>query len=108
LTAEMNAKLYNKGVDEQDVVLGIRPEHMSIATHNEISAIHAVVDVSEMMGSEMHIHLNVEGEDVVIRLPTVDLDEKFRGGIGYCTEIDFKFAPSLIHLFSKEDEKNLL
>ncbi len=108
LAAEMSIRLAEKHIAEQDVVLGIRPEHMSIATHDETGAVHAVVDVSEMMGSEMHIHLNVEGQDVVVRVPTVDLDEKFRGGIGYCTEIDFKFPAALIHLFSKEDERNLI
>ncbi len=107
LPAEMSMKLAEKHTPEQEVVLGIRPEHMSIATHDEVGAIHAVVDVSEMMGSEMHIHLSVEGKDVVVRVPTVDLDEKYRGGIGYLSEIDFKFPAALIHLFSKEDEKNL-
>jgi len=108
LIAEMSMKLAQNQVSEQNVVLGIRPEHMSIATHDEVGAVHAMVDVSEMMGSEMHIHLNVEGQDVIVRVPTVELDEKFRNGIGYCTEIDFKFPPALIHLFSKDDEKSLL
>ncbi len=108
LTAEMSVRLAERHILEQDVIMGIRPEHMSIATHDEAGAVHAVVDVSEMMGSEMHIHLNVEGKDVVVRVPTVDLDEKFRGGIGYLSEIDFKFPSALIHLFSREDEKNLL
>ncbi len=108
LTNEMSAALLKKDMPEQDVVLGIRPEHMSIATHDEPGAIHALVDVSEMMGSEMHIHLNVEGRDAVVRVPTVDLGEGFRYGSGAVSEIDFKFAPSLIHLFSKNDESSLL
>ena len=108
LTAELSIRLAEKHTPGQDVVMGIRPEHMSIATHDEAGAIHAVVDVSEMMGSEMHIHLNAEGQDVVVRVPTVDLDERYRGGIGCLSEIDFKFPMALIHLFSKEDERNLL
>ena len=108
LDAGMSGRLSEKGIEEQDALLGIRPEHMSIAAHGEPGAVHAVVDVTEMMGSEMHIHLSTGAADVVVRVPTVDLDEKFRGGIGRCTEIDFKFPPALIHLFSKEDERNLL
>jgi multiple sugar transport system ATP-binding protein len=108
LAAEFNARLLEKDIREQDVVLGIRPEHMSIAMHDEVGAIRAAMDVCEMMGSEMHIHLNVEGQDVVVRVPTVDMGERFHGGIGYCTEIHFKFPIALAHLFSKEDEKNLL
>ena len=104
----MNAKLLDKAVPEQNIILGIRPEHISIATKGDQGAISATVDVSEMMGSEMYIHLNVEGKEAVIRVPTIDLDEKYRGGIGYLTEIDFKFPPALVHLFSKENERNLL
>ncbi len=108
LVAEMSTKLMEKDIKDQEVVLGVRPEHMSIATLNEDSAVRAVVDVSEMMGSEMHIHLIVEGQDAVVRMPTVELDEKYRDGIGSLSEIDFKFPAAFIHIFSKEDERNLL
>ena len=56
----------------------------------------------------MHMHLTVGGQDVVVRVPTVDLDARFRGGVGSVSEIDFKFPAALIHLFSKENESNLL
>ncbi len=108
LTTEMNDRLLQKGAIEQDILLGVRPEHMSIAVHGEEGAISAVVDVSEMMGSEMYIHLNVDERDAVVRIPTVDLDKNFQGKIGCCTEIHVKFPAALVHLFSKEDEKNLL
>ena len=107
LDAGMNAKLLEKDMAGQDIVLGVRPEHMSITSRNEEGAIRAAADVSEMMGSEMHIHLSVEGQEVVVRVPTVDLDEQFHGGIGN-TGIGFTFPPSMIHLFSREDERNLL
>lgn len=108
LTAQMSAALLKKGIEEQDVILGVRPEHMSLAIHDEPGAVHALVDVSEMMGSEMHVHLLLEGQDVVLRVPTMDLGNQLRGGIGHLSEIDFKFPADLIHLFSKEDEINLL
>lgn len=108
LTAEMNAKLDEKGERDQSIILGVRPEHMSIATHAEQGAIHAAIDVSEMMGSEMHIHMKAQEQDVVIRVPTIDLDEKYRGGIGCNSEIYFTFPAKLVHIFSKEDNSNLL
>ncbi len=107
LAAEKSDKLAEKNIQEQEVILGVRPEHMCIAMHNEAGAMRAVVDVTEMMGSEVHIHLNVEGEDVVMRMPTVELNEKCRGSVGVLSEINFKLPTALIHLFSKEDEKNL-
>ena len=108
ITDEMSAILREKDAQSQPVLLGIRPEHMSIARHDEEGAVHAKVDVTEMMGSEMHMHLNVDGQDVVVRVPTIDLDERFRGGVGSISEIDFKFSAALIHLFSEENGNNLL
>ncbi len=108
LTDEMGGRLKKKAICDQKIILGIRPEHISIAAKGETGAVSAFVDVCEMMGSEMHIHLNVEGKDAIIRVPTIDLDERYRGGIGSLAEIHFKFSPALIHLFSKETEENLL
>ncbi len=108
LTQDTSAKLLEKGAEEQDVTLGIRPEHMSIASHTDEGAVRATVDVTEMMGSEMYIHLSVGGKDAVIRVPTMEVDERFRGGVGLLKEIHFKMAEPMIHLFSKKDERNLL
>lgn len=108
LTAEMNAKLAQKGMGNQNITLGIRPEHMSIAAQDEEGMIRAKVDVSEMMGSEMYLHLNVNEKDVVVRIPTIELDLKHMGNIGYGTELGFRFPAELVHLFSKEDGLNLL
>ncbi|MCB5854341.1 ABC transporter ATP-binding protein, partial [Flavonifractor plautii] len=65
-------------------------------------------DVSEMMGSEVYLHVNAVGRDVVLRIPTTDLPAEHRAGIPYGTEINFAFRPELIHLFDPETEKNLM
>ncbi len=109
LTEEMNVQLREKGTETQDVTLGVRPEHINIARHDEEGAIRACVDVSEMMGSELHLHVSVEGRDAIIRVPTMELPREFSGGIGRLMEIHFKFPPAMIQLFSKkEEERNLL
>ena len=41
------------------------------------------VDVSEMMGSEVYLHVNAVGRDVVLRIPTTDLPAEHRAGIPY-------------------------
>ena len=41
------------------------------------------VDVSEMMGSEVHLHVNADGKDVILVIPTTDLPAAWRGGIPY-------------------------
>ena len=53
LSREKQARLLAGDVDSQDVVLGVRPEHMIITRDD--NAVPAAVDVSEMMGSAVHI-----------------------------------------------------
>ena len=108
VTEDMNVKLQASGIEPQDVTLGVRPEHISIARHDEEGAIRACVDVSEMMGSELHLHVSVDGRDAIIRVPTVELPHDFNGRIGRLMEIHFKFPSAMLQLFSKEDESSLL
>lgn len=91
-----------------DVTLGVRPEHITFAKDTGSHTITGKVDVSEMMGSELHLHANVEGKDVVLRVPTTELPSEHRGGIPYGTQVHFTFRPDLIHLFNPENEQNLI
>ena len=68
----------------------------------------ATVDVSEMMGSEIHLHVSCHGKDVVLRIPTTELESDQRGGMEYGTEINISFPEDLVHLFDPETEANLL
>ena len=100
--------LREKGMEDREVTVGIRPEHISFAAKAGPHTIASKVDVSEMMGSEVYLHVNAVGRDVVLRIPTVELPQEQRGGIPYGTEINFAFRPELIHLFDPESEKNLI
>lgn len=92
----------------KEIILGIRPEHISVSVGNEGNGFAGQVDVSEMMGSEIHLHVNAGGQDVVVRVPTMDLPENYRTGIEHGTEVRFTIHEDLMHLFDKETEKNLL
>ncbi len=107
LTGEMNALLIKKDIGSMDIKLGIRPEHLRLAGPGEENALLANMDVSEMMGSEMYLHLTVNEQDVVIRTPTIGLD-KYYTRSGERSKLAFSFPRELIHLFSAEDETNLL
>ena len=100
--------LASKGIGSMDVILGIRPEHINFALDAGPHTIAGKVDVSEMMGSEVYLHVSTGEKDIVLRVPTTDLPEEHRGGIRYGTEIRFAFRPELIHLFHPENEENLL
>ena len=46
--------------------------------------------------------------DVVVRIPTTELDASQRGGLQYGTKIAISFPADLVHLFDPETEENLL
>ena len=91
-----------KNVPSQDITLGVRPSHVALADNG----ISATVDVSEMMGSEVHLHANANGKDVVIIVPTVDLSGNHKETFGYGSKISFTFSGNVCHVFDK-DGKNL-
>ena len=99
LSAEKEARLLANDVQSQDVTLGVRPEHTDLAE----AGVPATVDVSEMMGSSVHLHVTAEGRDVIIIVPTTDMKENIRHG----DTLHFTFSGSVAHVFSKETEKNL-
>ena len=68
-------------------------------------AIKAAVDVSEMMGSSIHLHVNAAGKDVVLVIATVDLPEDHKFGYRYGEEVYFTFNENVVHVFDKESGK---
>ena len=108
LSPEAQAALKAKGVPSKAVTIGIRPEHISFAESAGAHCLTGSVDVSEMMGSEIHLHVNAGGRDVVLRSPTTELSAEHKGGIAYGTQVHFTFRGDLMHLFDPETEKNLL
>ena len=109
LSAEQDAALVKNGVQPQGIVMGVRPEHISLCRADEAAPhMKGVVDVCEMMGSSMHLHVNMADKDVVLVLQTVDLPVEKRSGFAYGEEVSFTFAPELMHLFSADTEMNLI
>ena len=107
LTAEQNEKLAANGVDTMDIVMGIRPSHIQLKDEGA-DVIHGTVDVSEMMGSEVHLHVTAVDKDVIICAQTADLPKELRGGFAFGSDVGFSFRPDLIHLFNPETEQNLI
>ena len=99
LSEEKQARLAANNVEPQDVTLGVRPEHTSLGE----TGIVAKVDVSEMMGSSVHLHVTAEGRDVIIIVPTLEM----KGNYGIGDTVHFNFEGNVAHVFSKETERNL-
>ena len=99
LTGEKQTRLLEKDVQSQDITLGVRPEH-TILTDDGISG---TIDVSEMMGSSVHLHISAAGKDVVIVVPTAGVESSYKMG----DKVSFSFTGNVVHAFSKETGKNL-
>lgn len=99
LDAEKEARLAANNVQSQAVTLGVRPEHTIIGD----TGITAKVDVSEMMGSSVHLHVFAAGKDVIIIVPTIDMKGHYAMG----DTVHFAFEGNVAHVFSKDTEKNL-
>ena len=99
LSEEKQARLAAKDVAEQEVVLGVRPEHIILCENG----IKSKVDVSEMMGSSVHLHVTAEDKDVIVIVPTTG------GSIAYPmgSELNLTFNGNVAHVFNKETGMNL-
>ena len=100
LSAEKEERLRKNGVKSQKVTLGVRPDHTDVTKEGGVEG---KVEVSEMMGSSVHLHVNAEGKDVIIIVPTQDLKDNFNIG----DAVHFCFNGNVAHVFSKETDKNL-
>ena len=104
LPAEKQTRLLEGDVQSQAVTLGVRPEHITLTDAD--NAVPAAVDVSEMMGSAVHIHVSACGRDVVIVVP-VSEEEQSQETLSTGTPVRFIFRGSAVHVFDKETGRNL-
>ena len=107
LPADKQDVLKKKNVSAQNVTLGIRPDHITLCDANAPHALSATVDVTELMGATIHMHVNINNKDAIVILPTVDLTSEQKN-LSYGAKINVTFGGNVIHLFSKTDEKSLL
>ena len=99
LAPEKEERLLKNDVQSQPVTLGVRPEHTDVAE----KGIASTVEVAEMMGSSVHLHLNADGKDVIVIVPTIDMKGSYKQG----DTVHFTFDGKVAHVFSKETDKNL-
>ena len=103
LSDEKQAALAKNNVAEQDVVLGVRPEHITLSD----DGIDARVDVHEMMGSTVHLHVTAMGRDVVLVVSTMDMTPAQIAALANGASVKFKFHGNVCHVFNKETGINL-
>ncbi|MBR1842883.1 MAG: sn-glycerol-3-phosphate ABC transporter ATP-binding protein UgpC [Oscillospiraceae bacterium] len=104
---EKGAALKAKGAKEGEICLGVRPEHIVLAKAGQ--GIPCTLEVNEMMGSELHLHVYTEdGTRLIVRVPTVGLDAKEREGLKQGAKVWITFESKVMHFFDPETTENLL
>ena len=103
LSEEKQANLRKNNVAEQEIKLGVRPEHIELAPNGVAGRI----DVSEMMGSSVHLHVSALGQDVVIVVSTMNMTGAEVAALSNGANVGFAFPGHVCHMFSKETGINL-
>ena len=102
LSEDKQAALAKNNVAEQDVVLGVRPEHITLE-----NGIAGTVDVSELMGSSVHLHVTAMDRDVVMVVSTMNMTGAEVAALSNGAPVQFNFPGHVCHVFDKETGINL-
>ena len=91
-----------------DILVGIRPEHIMLCAEDAPCSISGEVEVSEMMGSTVHLHLKAENQEVVLILSILELPDNYTELLAAGNTVHFTFGGNVVHLFDKNTENNIL
>ena len=109
VTGDKGQLLASRGVEEKEIYLGVRPEHVTLLPDNAKEGFPVTILVNEMMGSEYHLHVQTEdGTKLVVRIPTISLTEEERAKMVSGGVIRVTFEGKAMHFFDIETEYNLL
>ena len=105
LSIDAQENLRRNNTTDRPVTLGIRPEHIML-TDNKDESFTGIVDVSEMLGGAIHLHVKTNDTDAIIVVQTLDLMQPQKA-FAHGSEIHYKIVPRLVHLFDTETGVNL-
>ncbi|MBP3540775.1 MAG: sn-glycerol-3-phosphate ABC transporter ATP-binding protein UgpC [Clostridia bacterium] len=106
---EKRNELIQRGVEAGSIKLGVRPEHIVLSEEGSEAAIPCKLEVNEMMGSELHLHVFTEdGTRLIVRIPTINLTMEQRNALVYGAQLYITFEGKVMHFFDKESELNLI
>ena len=102
LSDDKQAALAKNNVAEQEIKLGVRPEHIVLE-----KGLTGKVDVSELMGSSVHLHVSSMGRDVVMVVSTMNMTGAEVAALTNGAAVEFNFPGHVCHVFNKETGINL-
>ena len=109
VTGEKAALLKEKKCASQDIILGFRPEHVALAPKAGKDNFKVTIQVNEMMGSELHLHVLTEDNTaLIVRIPTVQLTDEERLSMVAGKELYVTFESKVMSFFNPETESSLI
>ncbi len=103
VSEDKQARLAANGVEEQEITLGVRPEHMFLMD----DGVDTKIEVNELMGSSVHLHVNIDGKDVIIIVSTLNMTGAEVAALKAGADVKIGFPGNAAHLFNKETGINL-
>lgn len=99
----MNRQLIHREYIGKEIIMGIRPEDISVCSPEDSNFGKAEITFSEMLGSESILYTKIEGHegDVLASIREKHIVEKGEW-------IDLKINEKRIHLFDKETQKRII
>ena len=97
------ASLPGQSMMSQPVVLGVRPEHMDLVPVG-LGQLIATIDVCEMLGSFVNLHVLVGEQRAVVSVPAADWQRVAAGE----KQVGLAFPEKSIHLFHENSGESLL
>ncbi|MGI6713803.1 MAG: ABC transporter ATP-binding protein [Bacilli bacterium] len=85
---------------KEEIIIGARPEYIDIIPAKDSFV--GKITVSEMMGSEYHVHCLIDSKKIIIRTPVKGNSDEVINLIEKNETIPFQFNLDEIHLFDKE------
>ena len=104
LSEDKQAALTANKVEEQEVLLGLRPEHIVLT---EAEGVSAKINVHELMGSSVHLHVDTCGKEAIVIVNTMDMTGAEVAALSTGKEIKLDFGGNNCHVFGKETGINL-
>lgn len=84
-----------------DVTMGVRPEQIKICKPSDAGAVTGQIEVTELMGSTVHVHVTTPDGNFVLVIPANDLEGE-GGTLAASDSISFKLDAETIHVFDKQ------
>jgi len=97
LSEDKQERLAANKVAECAVKLGVRPEHIVLE-----QGLKGAVDVSELMGSSVHLHVSALGQDVVMVVSTMNMTGAEVAALTNGATVNFTFPGHVCHVFNPE------